>query len=79
MAWWGTHSEFTRQQARAILPPGHCRMCNYWCRFIMHRDSLKYLAPESKCTRCGCTINVIEILYAARRLGFIPMTQQIKG
>jgi hypothetical protein len=45
MSWYGTHPTMTKQQAKAALPPGACRLCVYAVRAGR--------GDRGPCLRCG--------------------------
>jgi hypothetical protein len=47
MSWYGAHPTMSKEAARALLPPGACKLCVY-IRRVFHVPF-----DRSKCQRCG--------------------------
>lgn len=52
MSWWGTHPKMSREAARALLPPGACRLCVYRVQLGMPPPPATGPRPWY-CSRCG--------------------------
>ncbi len=73
MRWHGAHGVLTREQARELLPPAACKDCINWVRVFTDRSSWNHflIALVSKCTRCGCLLDLKKISDEAEKLGLI--------
>jgi hypothetical protein len=52
MSWLGTHPFRSRAEARAMLPPGACKLCHYWYR-CFYGTAYAAIWGGRQCSRCG--------------------------